>query len=353
MMKILKRSVILGFVLTTSYVVLAGNEDRSGSAGASQLLVNPWARSSAWGSAGSSSVRGLEAQFMNIAGLAYADKTELIFARTNWLGSQSGISMNTFGIAQRLNDNSVISISAMSLNYGDITITNYDNPEGGIGEFSPVSNVIALGYAKLFSERISGGINMKVISEAISSVKSQGIALDAGVRYVTGENDKMKFSITLKNVGPAMNYSGDGLALETVIPTTGLTLTTQQRTQKFELPSQLLIGGSYDFSFGEDHLLTAAGTFVSNAFSKDQFAGGLEYSFISKKATFRLRAGMLYEKGMFNIETTRTALNGPTAGLTFDFPFGKGGTMIGLDYTFRTSNPFGAIHTVGVRINLN
>jgi hypothetical protein len=352
-MKILKRSLILGVILSTSYAALAGNEDRSGSAGSSQLLINPWARSSAWGNAGSSSVKGLEAQFMNIAGLAYADKTELIFARTNWLGSQSGIAVNTFGLAQRINDNSVLSLSVLSMNYGDIPITTYDNPEGGIGDFSPTSSVIALGYAKLFSERISGGINMKVISESTASVKASGIALDAGVRYVTGENDKMKFSITLKNVGPAMSYSGDGMSIETVIPTTGLTLTTQQRAQKFELPSQLLIAGSYDFNFGEEHLLTAGATFVSNAFSNDQFAGGLEYSFLTKKATFRLRGGMLYEKGMFNIETSRTALSGPTAGLTFDFPFGKGGTMIGLDYTFRTSNPFGAIHTVGVRINLN
>lgn len=352
-MKILKSSLLIGAILSSSLSVQAGNEDRSGSAGASQLLINPWARSSAWGSAGAASVKGLEASFMNIAGLAYADKTEIIFARTNWLGSQSGIGLSTFGLAQRLNDNSVISITAMSLNYGDIPITNYDNPEGGIGNFSPVSNVISLGYAKLFSERISGGINLKVVSEAISSVKSQGVAIDAGVRYVTGENDNMRFSISLKNVGPAMSYSGDGLSIETFIPTTGLNLTTQQRVQRFELPSQLLIAGAYDFILAENHLLTAAATFVSNAFSRDQLAAGLEYSFEAEKATLRLRSGIMYEKGMFNLDDSRTALSGPAAGLTFDFPFGKGGTMIGIDYTFRSSNPFGAIHTVGARINLN
>ena len=42
-----------------SSAILAGNEDRAGSAGATDLLVNPWARSSAWGSAGISSVNGL------------------------------------------------------------------------------------------------------------------------------------------------------------------------------------------------------------------------------------------------------------------------------------------------------
>ena len=38
----------------------AGNPDRVGSAGASQLLINPWARSSGWGGANIASVRGLE-----------------------------------------------------------------------------------------------------------------------------------------------------------------------------------------------------------------------------------------------------------------------------------------------------
>jgi hypothetical protein len=349
-MNILKRSFIVAVSLfSTAY---AGNEDRSGSAGSPQLLVNPWARSSALASANVSSARGLEAQFMNIAGLAYSGKTELIFARTNWMGSLSGIGMNAFGLAQRINDNSAISFSVMSLNFGDIPITNYDNPEGGIGNFSPVSNLFSVGYAKLFSETISGGINFKVISESISSVKAQGIALDAGVRYTTGENDQIKFAISLKNVGPAMNYSGDGLSIETINPVTGISTTTQQRSQKFELPSQLLIGGSYDFIISEEHLITLSGTFISNAFSKDQFASGLEYKFETEKAVLTLRGGLLYENAMFNAEESRTINSGPTAGISFDFPMGKNGTLIGIDYAYRTSNPFGGIHTIGARINV-
>ena len=71
----------------------AGNEDRAGSAGATELLINPWAKSSSWGSAGISSVNGLEAIFLNVAGLAYANPTEIQFSRTNWLGSITGIGL--------------------------------------------------------------------------------------------------------------------------------------------------------------------------------------------------------------------------------------------------------------------
>lgn len=343
--------ILLGLLISSS--VYAGNEDRTGSAGATQLLVNPFARSSAWGSAGTATVNGLEAQFLNISGLAYTEKTELIFARTNWLGGQSGIGLNVFGLAQRVSDNSAISISAMSLNYGEIPITNYDNPEGGIGTFSPSSNVFSLGYAKEFSESISGGINMKVVSEGNAAAKATGVALDAGIRYTTGERDHMKFSIALKNVGPQMTYSGDGLALETVNPVTGQSATTQQRVQGFELPSLLTIGASYDFILAESHLLTAAGTFVANSFSRDQFAVGGEYTFKAEKAIMKVRAGLVYEKGLFNQAENKSAFDGPSGGLTFDFPMGKNGTLIGLDYTYRHSSVFGAIHTVGARININ
>ena len=48
--------VMVAGVFTNSY---AGNPDRKGQAGASELLINPWARSSGFGNANSSSVKGL------------------------------------------------------------------------------------------------------------------------------------------------------------------------------------------------------------------------------------------------------------------------------------------------------
>lgn len=79
----------------------AGNPDRAGQAGASELLINPWARSSGWGGANSGSVHGLEASFLNVAGIAFTKKTEVIFSHTNFLKG-SGININAFGISQKL-----------------------------------------------------------------------------------------------------------------------------------------------------------------------------------------------------------------------------------------------------------
>jgi hypothetical protein len=58
----------------------AGNEDRAGQAGATELLINPWTRSSGWGGINIANVRGLESQFNNVAGLAFTTKTDIATA---------------------------------------------------------------------------------------------------------------------------------------------------------------------------------------------------------------------------------------------------------------------------------
>ena len=81
----LKILVVVAFMIVPVKDNFAGNEQRAGQAGASELLINPWARSSGWAAANVACVRGLEGMFNNVAGLAFTPKTELIFSRTNWL----------------------------------------------------------------------------------------------------------------------------------------------------------------------------------------------------------------------------------------------------------------------------
>ena len=232
------KTLFLSLMLTSFVNVNAGNEDRAGSAGATELLINPWTRSAGWADAAVSSITGLEAIFTNVAGLAYADKTELSFARTNWLGNISGIGLNSAGLAQRVGETSVIGISVVSMNFGDIPITTTELPEGGIGNFSPRAMNFNLAFAKRFSPSISGGLNLKVVSNSISNVSAQGVAIDAGIRYVTGENDHIKFAISLKNVGPPMEFSGDGLSIDILNPATHnnpLLMASQQRVSSLSL----------------------------------------------------------------------------------------------------------------------
>lgn len=343
-------SVIVGAAICCS-TVYAGNEDRVGTAGATQLLVNPWARGTAIGDAGVASVNGLEATFSNIAGLAFTEKTQVKFNYTNWLGS-AGVALNSAGFAQRVSESSVIAASIQSMNFGDIMITTVDLPEGGIGTFSPRLNVFNLGFAKSFSASIYGGLNMKVISESISDLKANGVAFDAGVRYVTGEKDHIKLGIALKNVGPVMKYKGDGLTDDYGSVSNGALTSLDQRSASFELPSLLNIGGSYDFIFNEKSRLTAAGTFTANSFQYDQYRLGLDYGMTTEKAAFNVRAGYVFEKKGLSVENRSNALTGLTAGFSVDALVGKNKSALGLEYAMRSAGKFGIIHTFGVAISL-
>jgi len=348
-------SSVVGLILFVSETTQAGNKDRSGQAGATELLINPWARSSGWAGANTASIKGLEASFLNVAGTAFTRKTELLFTNTNWL-SGSGIKLNAFGLTQGVGETGTLGFSIVSMNFGNMDITTNNLPEGGIGTFSPSFVNIGVSYAKGFSDNIFGGFNLKVISESISDVKARGVALDAGIQYVTGKDNNIKFGISLKNIGPKMKYSGDGVSFKGTVIATGTNMTVDQRVTDFELPSLFNIGGAYDFYLAKDstatiqtHRLTLAANFVSNSFTNDQFKLGIEYGF---KSFFMLRTGYAFEKKNSINNTTLTALRGPTAGFTFEVPFGKNKSIFGLDYSYAATHSFQGIHSIGARINL-
>lgn len=355
-MKIIKMTVkkafLMGIGILLGSTAFAGNGNRVGSAGATELLINPWARSMSWGSAGVSCVNGLEATYTNIAGLAFTDKTQVKFNYTNWLGN-AGINIYSAGIAQRVSKHDVIAVSVQSFGFGEVLITTVDLPEGGIGTFKPKYNVINVGYAREFSNSIYGGINVKVINESISNLRATSVAFDAGIRYVTGEKDQFKFGITLKNVGAPMHYKGDGLATQANYINTTQQVSLEQRSASIELPSSLSIGASYDFLFGKMNKLTLAAAFVANSFSDDQYNVGLDYGFTAEKvAAFNIRVGYVMEKNIFKATYRTNALTGLTAGASVDFLVGKNKTALGIDYGVRLSSPFGLIHTLGATISL-
>jgi hypothetical protein len=191
-----------------------------------------------------------------------------------------------------------------------------------------------------------------VVTESIFNLRSSGIALDAGIRYVTGEQNQLKFAIALKNVGPVMRFKGDGLANQVEYVSSEFIATLEQRSASYELPSLLNIGGSYDFIFSEDSRLTVAAAFQANSFSKDQIRLGLDYGMATQKVAFNLRGGFAYENGILNAENRSNALVGPTAGFSVDALVGKNKSALGVEYAARLAGVFGIIHTLGVTVSL-
>lgn len=354
----MKRLLVLLLLISNIAALQAGNKDRAGQAGAYELLINPWGRSSGWNGLNTSTVRGFEALNQNVAGLAFTKKTEIGFAHTNYLVG-TGININALGLAQTVGKSGgVLGVSIMSMSFGEIPVTTYQNPEGGVGFFKPQFLNIALAYSKIFSRSIYGGFVVRGISESVSDIQATGVALDAGIQYQTGtkkDPEKIKFGIALRNIGTPMKFRGDALSFKGNAPEGTYPLTLEKRSQQFELPSMLNIGLSYDFKFGAgegtdpQQRLTLCGHFTSNSFYRDQIGAGLEYSF---KEQFMVRGGYNYQQGLLNANERSTAFTGLSGGVTIDLPVKKSGPNVAFDYSYRTSRPWGGTHTIGVRFNL-
>lgn len=333
------------FVMFITTNVVMGQS--GGQSGATQLLINPWSNSASVGGSNSSYSAGIESIYMNPAGVSNTEKTELIFSRSNWLqGTQ--IYINTFGISQRISEKSVLAIGVMSFNLGDIEITTVDNPEGGIGTYQPQFINGGITYAREFNNQIHGGVSFKIISEGIHNVSAVGMAMDAGVQYITGDRDHISFGVAMKNAGPNMTYGGNGLKMQFTFPN-GNTQTGSVSAASFSLPLLMNLGMGYRFDFGKTHHLQTGFTYSARMNLNDQTRVGVEYHY---KTYFQARVGFVYEDGIFDASTRQSALTGPAGGFSVLLPYGKRDTKFGFDYSYRDTNPFEGVHTFGARIIL-
>lgn len=340
------------FFLVTA-TVFAGNPDRQGEAGAYELLMNPWARSAGLHTINTSSISGVEAMRLNPAGISRIDKTEIVLGSAIYLQG-TGIQLNAFGFAQKIGKDKqgAFSVSLMSVGFGDIAVTTTAQPEGTGSSFSPNFFHIGLGYSHTFENKISVGVLVRGISESLADINAFGFALDAGIQYVTGEEDNFKFGISLRNIGSRMSFGGEGLGQQLESPNSSgsYELTFNTRAADFELPSVLNIGGSYDILFPQNRL-TVMANFTSNSFSQDNVGLGVEYAL---NDMFMLRAAYKYTVGQFEGDGTEAPVyTGLSAGASVEVPLKRGSERkLGIDYAYRATNPWNGTHNFSVRINL-
>lgn len=329
----------------------AGNPDRQGEAGAYELLLTPWARSAGLHTLNTSMVGGVEAMRLNIAGLSRISKTEVLISHTR-LFEGTEMKMNSLGISQRMGKSGAIGLTLTALDFGDVPITTETSPEGTGGTYSPSFFHLGIGYANTFANKVSVGILLRGISESIADVSAFGFAVDAGVQYVTGENDNFKFGISLRNVGSPMTFGGQGLSFRTENSGSAVNyqLTVDQRAARFELPSVLNIGASYDILPGTRHRFTLLGNFTANSFSRDQIGGGMEYAL---NEMFMVRAAYRYDLGSSANDVDRNVYSGLSAGVSIDVPLKKESTSrFGVDYAYRATNPFDGTHNITIRYSM-
>ncbi len=339
------------FTIFWGGLATAGNPDRQGEAGAYELLLNPWARSAGLHSLNTAGASGVDAMQLNVAGLSRITKTQVGLGHTRYLVG-ADINLNALGLAQRVGKNGAFGISLMSMDFGNIENTSVDAPEGSGATFSPSFFNIGLSYSNTFENKVSVGITVKSVNESITNVSARGVALDAGVQYVTGEKDNFKFGISLRNIGGKMRFQGEGLTIPRPNPdgTYPYNVSYYNRSAGFDLPSQLNIGASYAWFFGAKNSLNLVGNFTSNAYSRDNVGAGLEFA---AGKTLALRVAYKSELDSDNPAIKASVDNGLSAGITISTPVKKeSASRISFDYAYRQSKIWSGTHNLAVRIDL-
>jgi hypothetical protein len=273
-------------------------------------------------------------------GTAGATGTNVMFSNMQYFAD---IGVNTFGVAQRVGASN-LAFTISSWDFGEIPRTTEVSPEITEFTFSPSFVQFGVSFARQLTDRIAAGATLKLLNEDIDLVSATGIAIDAGMSYNVGETG-LRFGVALKNFGPQMSYSGDGLTQQVNLPGAPPNATTQAvsiEAEGFELPAVLNFGVSYTRELAQDVNVGLLGNYRSNSFAQDQFSGGLELDF----------RNLLYVRGSYELQEDmdQTAFDGWSMGAGVNFEFS--GRAARFDYSYSSAEFFDAVQMFTVQVVL-
>lgn len=343
------RIALHGLLLCAAFVVVVNlavaQNPRVGSTSGVELTIPVGARDIALGGSTIASAVGVEALFWNPSGIAgLPGSTEAMFSSMSYIAD---IKISYAAIVGRAGDLGVIGLSVKSFDFGDIPLTTVDDPDAINGKnYSPSFITIGLSYGRQLLDNIAVGGTIKILSEKLPGASASTYALDFGLRYDRLlAVDGLKMGVTIKNIGPQLKYEGPGFLIQSqavdanrgpqkfVVPTAGS-----------ELPAQYEIGLTYARKFSEKFSASVNGAFSNDGLYFDEYRTGAELLYTMDALKIAGRAGFVSVPGDENY------IYGTTfgAGVSYDL----GGTMLSVDYAYRTVEFFDANQVFTLKIGL-
>ncbi len=338
-MKIILTTLLLTFCTVLNF---AGDGSRKGTNGAEQLLIPVGARGIATGGAFLSNLTGLESIYYNPGGLDLATGAEAMFSYMSYIAN---INVSYFAVSSHLGDLGSFAFTFKTLDFGDIPVTTFENPDGTGATFKPTNIVGGLTYSKRVTDKVSAGVTVKIIHESIENTNATGFAMDFGVQYRFPSH--LSIGAAVKNIGSNMSFDGTSLQQKTKVPGTsvgsGGGLFTPV-TEEFQIPSYFELSTSYQYDFNEQNNIILASTFRNNNVAEDLISFGLEYGYLN---TFFLRGGYTLQ-----VVDNSESIYGFTAGAGLNYTF-TGGVTVTFDYAYRdVEAPFDANHVFTVKLGI-
>lgn len=334
------------FVLMLAAInVFAEGGKRTGTAGASELLIPVGPRGIAMGESNLVGTTGIEALFWNPAGVSHMqNNADVMFSHMSYIAD---IGVEYGAVAANFEGFGTIALSIKALSIGDIQVTTTSNPDGTGEVFSPTMVTSGLSYSKMLTDAISVGLTANLISERLANVSATGVAFDFGVIYQNlGDINGLSIGVVLKNLGPEMKFDGSGLYQEGQINGVNRPPSFYKvDAAPFELPFNFQLAAGYKPVIDEMNSLQFTGAYMNNNFSPDEYKLGGEYGY---KNLFFVRAGYQFASGAGESFGESNYIYGFTAGAGINYEVEGFGVKV--DYAFRDTKFFDGNHVFALTL---
>ena len=333
--------LITVFVLTLAITnIFAEGGKRTGTAGASELLIPVGPRGIAMGESNLVSATGVEALFWNPAGVSHmTNNADVLFSHMSYIAD---IGVEYGAVAANFEGFGVIALSIKSLSIGDIPVTTTINPDGTGELFSPTMVTAGLSYSRMLTDAISVGLTANLVSERIADVSATGVAFDFGVIYQNlADVSGLSIGVVLKNLGTEMKYDGSGLYQFGQIEDVNRPPSYYKvDAAAFEMPFNFQLAAGYKPVVDEMNSLQFTGIYQNNNFSGDEAKLGAEYGYNSM---FFVRAGY-----QLALQESDNYIYGFTAGAGINYEIEGFGVKV--DYAFRDTEFFDGNHVFALTL---
>lgn len=220
------------------------------------LRISPDARSGAMGDAGIAISPDANAVYWNLAKIPFATKDMGVSVTyTPWLRTMaSDVFLGYLSAYKKLDDRQALGLSVRYFDMGSVQLTNFEAED--IGKSHPREYSIDGGYARQLSAHWSAAVALRFIHSDLASGTKRGdagsykagnaVAGDLSAYYTSGAahdtsrvGGSWSFGVTLTNLGTKIGYTADD-------------------NDKYNIPSNLGVGGAYTYRLDEKNTLTLA-----------------------------------------------------------------------------------------------
>ncbi len=207
----MKKITLISLVLLLGTGVNA-QEYSGGATGLDFLKIGVGGRGAALGDAVVADDNGVDASYWNPAGLVSAG-SGVTLAHSRWLQDIR----NEF-IATRFSGlGGALALALQVQTIGGIMVRNETPSQAPLATLDAYDLAFGLSYARRVSEQLEVGATIKMLNERILTRSANGYAFDLGFRYRMPALDKVRFGLSLNNLGRMSALREENIALPTVL----------------------------------------------------------------------------------------------------------------------------------------